>query len=363
MLAKPRQHGYSRPQKGAATAIRPSTMPNARVADTYRQLEAIWTGSEALPLQLQGKKYAIISDVHLGNGGKADNFRHNHDIFLMATGSYLEQGHHLILAGDTEDLWQFDLQEVRNSYDTTVYDRLRHFSDANRLTRVFGNHDREWGPLRDPAFRVPPCHGHPEAVKLTDSANKPRVMILHGHQGTADSDKCSWASRFFVHLYRYVEPYMHPLSDDPAATRSDVSGDYERMMYNWAKAHRVLLICGHSHRAVAASLSYTQSLQKHKAELETQNHTPTSAGADASVTLKIKEIDAVIEHEKKRGRNFTPVEETGNPVPCYFNTGCCCYADGMTAIEIASDQITLVKWSQERIVFQSMPLGQCLTSI
>ena len=37
----------------------------------------------------------------------------------------------------------------------------------------------------------------------------------------------------------------------------------------------------------------------------------------------------------KRDRVIVPVEEEGEPLPCYFNTGCGTYTDGLTALEIA----------------------------
>jgi hypothetical protein len=34
--------------------------------------------------------------------------------------------------------------------------------------------------------------------------------------------------------------------------------------------------------------------------------------------------------------------------PTYFNTGCCCFANGsITGIEIADGQIRLIKWNQD----------------
>jgi hypothetical protein len=34
--------------------------------------------------------------------------------------------------------------------------------------------------------------------------------------------------------------------------------------------------------------------------------------------------------------------------PCYFNTGCCCFADGdVTGLEIADGEIRLVRWPND----------------
>jgi hypothetical protein len=35
-------------------------------------------------------------------------------------------------------------------------------------------------------------------------------------------------------------------------------------------------------------------------------------------------------------------------VPCYFNSGCCCFEDGtITGIEIEKDFIRLIKWNYQ----------------
>jgi UDP-2,3-diacylglucosamine pyrophosphatase LpxH len=337
-------------------------MSYSSATDTYNRLDALWGGTSVPQARIEGTRYVIISDVHLGNGGQADNLRHNRDILMAATAYYLGQEYVLILAGDTEDFWQFGLEEIKGAYESSVYARFKEFARVNRLIRIFGNHDREWGPMPDPAFNNSRCQGCQEGQKLLGSDNVPRILIVHGHQGDPMSDKGSWFSRFFVHLYRYLEPLTHLLTDDPAATMSDISKDYERMMYGWAKANQVLLICGHSHRAVAASVSYADILEGQKADLKSQMQTALTAN-QPDVALRLNQIDAALSHEKKRGRDFTRVEDSGIPIPCYFNSGCCCYQDGLTAIEIADDQIALVKWCPGRTTLQSMPLTACLTSI
>ena len=35
-------------------------------------------------------------------------------------------------------------------------------------------------------------------------------------------------------------------------------------------------------------------------------------------------------------------------IPSYFNSGCCCYSDGViTGLEIADGEIRLIKWAPE----------------
>ncbi len=90
-----------------------------------------------------GQKYAIISDVHLGNKSNADDFAHNENITMNTLNYYQEKGYKLILLGDIEEMWQFDLTEIRKKYDDTIYNKIRSFGDE-RVIRIFGNHDIDW---------------------------------------------------------------------------------------------------------------------------------------------------------------------------------------------------------------------------
>jgi hypothetical protein len=156
-------------------------------------------------------------------------------------------------------------------------------------------------------------------------------------------------SRFFVRLFKLVEPAAKwaGLYGDSSATKSQITQDYERTMYTWAKAHRVILICGHTHRAIFASKSYAERLQERIAALRSEN----AAGRALQQTVR-QNVDEIVElrgrlrDEKKRDRVIVPVEEEGEPLPCYFNTGCGTYTDGLTALEICDPEIRLVKWNR-----------------
>ena len=46
-------------------------------------------------------------------------------------------------------------------------------------------------------------------------------------------------------------------------------------------------------------------------------------------------------------RDSDPTEPEGEPLPCYFNSGCALYTDGLTTIELEHDTIRLVKWDKD----------------
>jgi predicted phosphodiesterase len=301
-------------------------------------------------LETKGKKYAILSDMHLGDGGDADDFQANEPVLLAALDHYREQGYTLLLLGDIEELWQFDLRKIVERYGSTVYSKIRGFGDE-RVYRVFGNHDHEWGGYEDPTKGSSKQPGlADEALKLKDGNGDTRLLLMHGHQGSIESDKYAWFSRFFVRLFKAVEPVakLTGLYGHGSATKSQVTKDYERTLYAWAKRNKVILMCGHSHRAIFASKSYADMLLDEMAGLRAKNAMRgTHESTRRDNFRKIARLEREYEDEKEKGRVIEPPDPGAELLPCYFNCGCGLYTDGITTIEIADDKIKLVKWDRD----------------
>jgi UDP-2,3-diacylglucosamine pyrophosphatase LpxH len=314
---------------------------------TNRTLSALWRSDDISVCATRGKKYVIISDIHLGDGGGADDFCHNEKTLTTALAHYNKNGYNLILLGDIEEFWQFDLKEIVNHYKRTVYKAIKNFGDK-RVYRVFGNHDLEWRPLPDPIRKNPAQYGSAtEAIKLKDKEGAIRMLLVHGHQGDKAVDTRFWRNRFFVRLYRRIEPYIK-IDRHTSATQSQITKNYERIMYSWAKSAQVILICGHSHRAIFASKAYTDHLREKIAKLDAEIvANPTNAKLVERNRMKLEELRREHREERRRKRDIDPTESRGKPLPCYFNTGCALYTDGITAIEIAHDAIRLVKWHRD----------------
>jgi hypothetical protein len=63
-------------------------------------------------------------------------------------------------------------------------------------------------------------------------------------------------------------------------------------------------------------------------------------------TEGILNVEKELEHRQQEyaGKQFHKTMV----IPSYFNSGCCCYSDGIiTGLEIAEGEIRLIKWSQE----------------
>jgi hypothetical protein len=122
------------------------------------------------------------------------------------------------------------------------------------------------------------------------------------------------------------------------AIKSQITTDYEQIMYAWAKQNNVILICGHSHRAIFASTSYADRLREQIEELKLANKNDK----------KIDELNKKLEIEKKKNRDIDPTDQGKKPLPCYFNTGCGLFTTGITCVEIEKDEIRLVKWHNNK---------------
>lgn len=127
--------------------------------------------------------------------------------------------------------------------------------------------------------------------------------------------------------------------------RDDLDLDY----YQWAKKNKILLICGHTHRAIFGSTTHfdlllidihrlekasDQAFQEEKKALEQQIH---------EKKVEIEKI--LIRRSGKMPKSFEP--GNNRPVPCYFNDGCCGYTNGITCIEIDKNIMRLIKWQQQ----------------
>ncbi|MEN8193339.1 MAG: metallophosphoesterase [Bacteroidota bacterium] len=314
---------------------------------TNRKLSGLWNDPDVKVLKTKNKKYALFSDLHLGDGGDADDFHGNEKAMRAALKKYYDDNYSLIFLGDIEEFWQFDYDSIVKQYNNSVYSDIRKFGNT-RLFRVYGNHDMEWRGFIDPTKNNgKPSSSALEALKMEDVDGNVKLLLVHGHQGSLESDKNSWSSRFFVRAFRKVEPIakFFGLYGEGSATKSQIPDDYEKVFYRWAKRNKTIIICGHSHRAIFASKSYADKLQDDIYEIQLKIQKENSESKIKSYLREIESLNEKLAEEKMKGRKIDPTETSSVPKPCYFNTGCGLYTDGITSIEIDSDNIRLVKWN------------------
>jgi len=294
----------------------------------------------ATRLDLAGShRYAILSDQHKGAGDKADDFRKCRDTYVAALEHYRERGFTLVLLGDVEELWEQGFKEVRKEYDAVL--RLEGSFPAGRYYRVWGNHDDQWMSDRDVAkYLAPymPTGAVYEGLRLEleqDGALIGRIFLVHGHQGTFESDKLRGIARIALKVYRLLQRWFGIGRTSPAKDAC-LRGKHDQQMYDWAaRQDHLIMIAGHTHRPVWSSRTHLQKLEQELRELEAL---PAGGDREAQVVAKQQEM-------AQRRKRMGDCNDLPKPQPCYFNTGCCRFDDGdITGMELENGVLRLIKW-------------------
>jgi predicted phosphodiesterase len=322
------------------------------------------SNTQVLDVDLTTAKIIIFSDHHRGTGDGADDFCDCAKAYSAALGYYLESGYTLILLGDAEDLWECRpgpvIQEYRNSLLLEGEFLRQQDQDPNkkRYYRIYGNHDDLWRDSKAinryfqsqmPSY---PQVTVTESMHLTlhDSNNTAyRFFLVHGHQGTLDSDRFGAVSRVVVrYVWRPLQRLFKFKSTTPAKNE-ELNSDHDIAMYGWAlkqwrgdkNTEKAVLIAGHTHQPVFSSRSYVAKLREELAKLQKDlEFTAPLSGEIAEQKEKIAKKRAELEFARAEHG-----DSDDGGYPCYFNTGCCSFGDGdVTGIEIADGMIKLVRW-------------------
>lgn len=245
-------------------------------------------------------RYVFFSDAHRGDNSLSDEFARNQNTFLSALDYYYEEDFVAVETGDGEELWEHSkFKHIRYAH-SEVYDALKKFHDDNRLILLYGNHNMY---LKDPVYLEKNFYhfydeyseeycelfegltAH-EALVLKHKETGQEILALHGHQGDFMNDQI-W--RFSMLALRYFWRFMHMIGfRNPASPAKNVHKMHkiERNYNKWIYKHRMMLICGHTHRS---------KFPKH------------------------------------------------GELP-YFNSGCGVHTKGITCIEIVDNEVMLVEW-------------------
>jgi UDP-2,3-diacylglucosamine pyrophosphatase LpxH len=290
-------------------------------------------------------RIAIVSDHHKGAQNKADDFRRCEFAYAAALGYYLESGYRLCILGDAEELWEESPADVLDAY-TEVLRLERKFREAGRYDRFWGNHDDLWGrsgevrKLNDVLSQGPMR----EALKIRirrPAGSDCTIFLVHGHQGTTESDKWGWLSKPVVRLvWRQVQRVTGWSATTPASDHR-LRGVHDRAMYEWARRRGpgVIMIAGHTHRPVFARSMPDPPPARSVKELE-DLHAKAGRNGDGTAAAALR---AELEYSRTLARRPDPVAVAD--LPCYFNTGCCSFPDGdITGLEIADGELRLVRW-------------------
>lgn len=311
--------------------------------------DALKTEKEAgeFAVELKEAKIIIFSDHHRGGRNAADDFIKCERAYHAALGYYFSLGYTLVVLGDVEELWEEHPETVLKAYPYTVTLEKR-FLDAGRYLRFWGNHDETWQDKNfvrkylEPVYKTSLNVREGLRIKVRDGGKDLGSLFLtHGHQGTKDSDKWAWLSRFLV---RYGwQPFQLLTGYAPNTPAGDWhSRDrHDQAMYQWAQSQaKTVLITGHTHKPVFASRSHLARAEKSMKEAS------KALGADSLSAEKLAEYALrSADFEWIKAKELRDLHDHANDKPCYFNAGCCSFSDGdVTGIEISGGMIRLIRW-------------------
>jgi predicted phosphodiesterase len=277
----------------------------------------------------------------MGNGGSADDFKSNAELFAtVMRDHYLSGGFQLILNGDIEELQRFSLDSIRRRW-TDIYEVFTRFDAETGLHRLVGNHDTElW---TDP----PDGFDLTEAMRLDYQGND--IFIFHGHQ---TSPRILRHGRLIGFVLRYIATPLR-LRNREVSRHSEKKYRTERRVYRFASDRKILAVIGHTHRPLFESMSKVDSL---KFEIERLIRKYPKSG-----DRKKRKIEAAIESHKRelvrmqqlnghqRDNDRESLYNENLVVPTLFNSGCVIGKRGMTVLEInGAGQLSLVHWFDRR---------------
>lgn len=290
----------------------------------------------------------VFSDLHMGNGSRNDDFRHNGSLFCTVMEEYYgRHDYHLVLNGDVEDLQRFSLRSIVHRW-RSVYHALAALAERGGLTRIAGNHDLEWlegGPAVNflamfgrgdwPDLFIDSVH---EALCLQCPVGD--ILIFHGHQTSWWYQNHNNVGRV---LLRYLANPLH-ISSPNVAADSRKRFKVERRAYQFASNRKLLAIIGHTHRPLFESMSKADSVLF---EIELLCRQYPSSDRPEEVESRVKELKdelVLIRESEEQERSHASLYREHLLVPCLFNSGTALGKWGITCLEIAGGKLRLVYW-------------------
>lgn len=170
----------------------------------------------------------IISDLHLGDGSRADDFGDNDAAFLKWIVGVNPDV--VYLNGDIYELWQFGMERIRAAHPS-VCDEL----SKDRYVWISGNHDYELLGMSSVVLEVKPNF---------------RILVSHGHQ--SDPGMNCPMLRGLVWSLGMIErlPFMDWVDNPDQFTKHPNSADIKTEEYATKQLSNGydVVICGHTHK-------------------------------------------------------------------------------------------------------------------
>jgi UDP-2,3-diacylglucosamine pyrophosphatase LpxH len=283
----------------------------------------------------------ILSDLHIGDGGKQDDFRPNsHLVDRVLREHYWGEGYGLILNGDIEELQKFSLEKIHQAYPE-FFDLLLDFRQRGPFWKLAGNHDWDAWEVDDPLNQ-----DLLEGLRLEYQGQT--LFFFHGHQGSTTFLK-------YNHLVGWILRYLaRPLGIKNYSFSYDSRKPFqlERQVYTFSQRQKVISCIGHTHRPLFESLSKEDSLRFELERRLRKFPKLKKEGQRKKAAKIIAYLKSELDHlaiKKRKAKDPSPYLYHKAPylLPCLFNSGCTIGKMSITALEIVNGILRLVHWYEK----------------
>jgi len=294
----------------------------------------------AQPITLdRSSKIVILSDLHMGDGGRQDEFKGNAELVKnMLERYYRPKKYSLVLNGDIEELLKFPLESIQARWGD-FYELFKKFEQNGFFWKTWGNHD---APLLEE-------RAYPLASSLVESVKfkygDDTLLLFHGHQASVFMwETFPIVSRAAIFFLRYVAKPTG-IKNFSVAHNSRRRFAVEKAIYEFSNKEKIVSIMGHTHRPLFESLSKVDFLN-YKIEELCRIYPSTTGDERAAITEKMKAMKYELENCYKQGKKIGLRSGLYHniTIPSLFNSGCTIGKRGITALEIEANTIRLVGW-------------------
>ncbi len=304
----------------------------------HPHLERLLNNARSLSLE-ENSRVLILSDLHMGNGGRRDEFRRNAALVgTMLADYYHPEGYSLILNGDVEELFKFSLDSITAQWGD-FYDLFISFRKNGFFFKTYGNHDAEL--LEEKEYRLAPYML--ESLKFY--YGNETILCFHGHQASVLLwETYPLVSRSVVLFLRYIAKPVG-IRNFSIAYNSRRRFAIEKSIYDFSNNAKIVSVIGHTHRPLFESLSKVDYLNYRIEEL---CRAYPASGSEERIVIEEKiaalkeELDSCYKQGKKIGLRSGLYNTL--TIPSVFNSGCAIGKRGITALEIEGNIIRLVYW-------------------
>ena len=328
------------------------------LSDLYKNISTK-PGNKGLSIEIGVEdKIVVLSDQHKGVRDFSDDFAFAEKNYLAALSYYNTENYLYVNLGDSEELWE-NLLEPVIKFNKNTFEAEKAFLKRNAFVKIFGNHDLYWD--NDPLAGFNLTRIYDSKLKIYEGlvlkacvkGQQLKFFLTHGHQGDLQSDG-NWFSKWFIStIWAPLQAFLI-INPNTPAFNDQLKSAHNKMMYEWsAKQRNLILITGHTHQPVFASLTNLERIYRKLGIAQKTTNQGEISKLEGELKIRIQKGDI--------SPDFTSYK------PNYFNTGCCCFDDGdITGIEIANGNIRLIKWEynkeriSERIVLEETSLETLL---